>query len=58
MTCGRRGEIRQFPAAQKLKAIMRAEEGEGVVPMVRKPGVRASFCMTGSRRGKPMGLRE
>jgi transposase len=32
-----RGEIRQFPAAQKLKAIMRAEEGEGVVPMLRKP---------------------
>jgi transposase len=34
-----RGKIRQFPTAYKLKAIKRAEEGEGVLPVARKLGI-------------------
>jgi transposase len=34
-----RGKIRQFPTAFKLKAIKRAEEGEGVLPLARKLGI-------------------
>jgi hypothetical protein len=39
--------VRTFPTAYKLKAIKRAEGGEGVLPVARKLGI--SFCMTGSR---------
>jgi len=35
---GRR-KIRQFPTAYKLKAIARAEGGEGVLPVARKLGI-------------------
>ena len=31
-----RGKIRQFPTAYELKAIKRAEGGEGVLPVARK----------------------
>lgn len=34
-----RGKIRQFPTAYKLKAIKRAEGGEGVLPVARKLGI-------------------
>ena len=34
-----RGKIRQFPTAFKLKAIKRAEGGEGVLPLARKLGI-------------------
>ena len=34
-----RGKIRQFPTAFKLKAIGRAERGEGVLPVARKLGI-------------------
>jgi len=34
-----RGKIRQFPTAYKLKAIKRAEAGEGVLPVARKLGI-------------------
>ena len=34
-----RGNIRQFPTAYKLKAIKRAEGGEGVLPVARKLGI-------------------
>ena len=34
-----RGKIRQFPTAFKLKAIGRAEGGEGVLPVARKLGI-------------------
>ena len=33
------GKIRQFPTAYKLKAIRRAEGGEGVLPVARKLGI-------------------
>ena len=32
-------KIRQFPTAFKLKAIKRAEGGEGILPVVRKLGI-------------------
>jgi transposase len=32
-------KIRQFPTAYKLKAITRAEGGEGVLPVARKLGI-------------------
>ncbi len=34
-----RGKIRQFPTAYKLKAIKRAEGGEGVLPVARELGI-------------------
>jgi transposase len=34
-----REKIRQFPTAFKLKAIKRAEEGGGVLPVARKLGI-------------------
>ncbi len=34
-----RGKIRQFPTAYKLKAIKRAQGGEGVLPVARKLGI-------------------
>ena len=34
-----RGKNRQFPTAFKLKAIKRAEGGEGVLPVARKLGI-------------------
>ena len=34
-----RGRIRRFPTAYKLKAIKRAEGGEGVLPVARKLGI-------------------
>jgi transposase len=34
-----RGKNRQFPTAFKLKAIKRAEEGGGVLPVARKLGI-------------------
>jgi len=34
-----RGKSRQFPTAFKLKAIKRAEEGEGVLPVARSLGL-------------------
>jgi transposase len=34
-----RGKLRQFPTAFKLKAIKRAEGGEGVLPVARKLGI-------------------
>ena len=47
--------IRTFPTAYKLAAIKRLEAGEGVSALARKLGYRASFCMTGARRGRPHG---
>ena len=35
----KRGKIRQFPTAYKLKAIKRAEGGEGVLSVARKLGI-------------------
>ena len=34
-----RGKIRRFPTAYKLKAIKRAEGGEGVLPVARELGI-------------------
>ena len=34
-----KGKIRRFPTAFKLKAIKRAEGGEGVLPVARKLGI-------------------
>jgi hypothetical protein len=53
-----RGEIRLFPTTWKLKAIKRAEGDEGVVPVARTLGLSPKFCMTGSKRGKLIGLKE
>ena len=39
MTCGSEGKFRQFPTAYKLKAIKRAEGGEGVLPVARTLGI-------------------
>jgi transposase-like protein len=34
-----KAKSRQYPTAFKLKAIKRAEEGEGVLPVARKLGI-------------------
>src|SRR5207248_8106956 len=39
MTCGSKSKEPQFPSAFKLKAIKRAEGGEGVLPAARKLGI-------------------
>jgi hypothetical protein len=39
-----RGKIRQFPTAYKLKAIKRAEGGEGVLPVAPAVAIVGPFC--------------
>jgi len=50
-------KIGRFPMAFKLKAIRRAEEGEGVLPVARKLGISRKLLHDWIKGGRPMDLR-
>jgi len=50
------GKNRQFPTAFKLKAIKRAEEGEGVLPVARKLGISRKLLHDWAHYGDSAGV--
>jgi transposase-like protein len=50
--------IRTFPTAYKLKAIKRAEGGEGVLPVARKLGISRKLLHDWIKAWKADGLRD
>jgi hypothetical protein len=56
MTCGSKSEDPSVSDEFQIEGDQACRRGEGVLPVAASLGYRASFCMTGSRRGRPMGL--